>query len=120
MLVNPILTTQFLTERKNAMTQPPSLFEQDYLNQVAEPIANNFNDIVVFATEWVKGNKTPFTSEQIRQSYEDAKLPEPKNPKVWGAVIKSLSNKNLIRFVGYGKAGKKSSHSRPISIWVQA
>lgn len=93
------------------------LFDDDYLNQVVKPVKNHFDECMDFASRFVIEASSPFCSEEIIEAYKTAGLPDVKESRVWGAVVKSLKKKGMIEFDSYGVYHGKQGHGKPINIW---
>jgi hypothetical protein len=90
---------------------------KEALLKVEKAESNHFEDFLNFAKQYLSENNNEFTSEDIIDKYNQSGKPIPKEPRVWGAVIRTLSRGNLIEFVGYAKYQKASGHSKPTAIW---
>jgi hypothetical protein len=90
------------------------------IEAVKLPDQNQYEQCLRFATGFVKSARNTFTSEDMKDAYAARNLPEPKEPRVWGAVIRELNKSGLLIHVGYTVYKKKEGHSRPCSIWRAA
>lgn len=93
------------------------LFDEAYLNQVVKPVDNYFENCLSFAEGYILAATTPFSSEQIIEAYKECDLPQVKEARVWGAVIKKLKKSGLIEFDSFGIYHGKQGHGKPINIW---
>lgn len=87
------------------------------LQQVSEAKQNYYTKCYHFALSFVRKQKEEFTSENIRQAYELQNEQIPHEPRVWGAVMRSLSQGELIRFKGYTKYKSPLGHAKPSAVW---
>lgn len=87
------------------------------LQQVSEAKQNHYNKCYHFALNFVRKQKEEFTSETIRQAYEQEHEQIPHEPRVWGAVMRSLSKDNLIKFKYYTKYQSPLGHGKPSAVW---
>ena len=94
-----------------------TLFEQDFLNQVALPVANHYPNCLSFAQEWIKTRIEPFTSEDLIKAYKAAGESETKESRVWGAVMQYLVRNSLISFSEWGTYEGRQGHGKPTRIW---
>ena len=69
-----------------------------------------------YSKEWIKQRKESFTSEDIIDSF-NANNDTYNEPRVWGAVIATLSKSKLIIPKGWGVYRKRQGHQRPSRIW---
>jgi len=93
-----------------------TLFEQDFLNKVAKAPNNLYNNCYEFATKFIVGKGT-FTSEDLIEDYILKGNPEPKEKRVWGAVIKKLSKNKLIVHHGFCKYRNPLGHGKYSNVW---
>lgn len=89
---------------------------QNAIKKVKIPPQNNYLKCYAFALEWIKCIYF-FTSEDIIEAYDIAVCDTPKEPRVWGAVIKELHKNNFIEHAGFSKYKKPCGHSKPINVW---
>lgn len=90
--------------------------EPYYLTLVKNGRSNHYEICYAFATEFIK-TATRFTSEDLIEAYEKKELPEPKEKKVWGAVMNKLRNQKLIVSDGYVKYRNPAGHGKPSTQW---
>lgn len=105
--------------RTNQTAYHSDMNYQQAIEAVKTPETNHFDRILTWAKWWLKGARgQQFTTEKIRELYE-LNHPEyvPQEPRVYGAVIKSLQSEGLISHDRYEKAKRAVSHGRPISVW---
>ncbi len=91
----------------------------NYLEQVVQPTENYYNECLDFARIWLINQTTPFTSEDLITDYNSSNELTPAEPRVWGAVVRKLSNEKLIRFEKYVKYENKRGHGKPCAQWVK-
>jgi len=69
---------------------------------------------VLYVRAW---REHDFTGEDVR-FYCETVVESPKHPNAWGALIKELSRRKVIRATGkYRQPKDKSSHSRAIQVY---
>ena len=90
------------------------------IEAVKLPDQNQYEQCLRFAKYFVASSRGTFTNEDIKDLYTSLNLPEPKEPRVWGAVIRELNKSGLLIHVGYTVYKKKEGHARPCSIWRAA
>jgi hypothetical protein len=92
---------------------------QQAIEAVKTPETNYFDRILKWSRWWVKdAHGFEFTTEKMREIFESTYAEAiPQEPRVYGAVIKSLQNEGLISHERYEKAKRAISHGRPISVW---
>lgn len=73
-----------------------------------------------FAKDWVKVKFAPFTIDDLREEYL-LKYPAPASVKIYGAVLKDLSEAKLIKFnEKYVKSKAKGNRGRMVKQWISA
>jgi hypothetical protein len=80
------------------------------------PESNHYLKCYRFALDFVKTTKL-FSSEDLKEAYLKAKKPQPKEPRVWGAVMRELHNSGLITKGGMSNYKNPVGHCRPINTW---
>lgn len=90
---------------------------ETYLEQVKKPDLNHYEKCLQFAMNWIN-RKDVFTSEELINDFKEQTEIEPKEPRVWGAVMRELSNKGLIIPVGYTTYKGKQGHGKPTRMWM--
>jgi hypothetical protein len=92
-----------------------------YLEKVAEPCDNHYAECYEFAKQFVlKASRfVPFTSEDITDLYNETEKPQPREPRVWGAVLAKLKAQGYIMPTGYVPYRKKCGHSKPSRVWIK-
>ena len=86
------------------------------IKKVSEGKNNYYLECYAYAVKFIKKHSS-FTSEDIIDSYVKKGANLPKEPRVWGAVMRELSKNSLIvhnRIVLYKKP---CGHSKPIREW---
>ena len=94
--------------------------ENQAMEAVILPESNHYESCLNFALSYVNVARGTFTSEDLKAAYTARLLPEPREPRVWGAVIKSLSRSKLIIPIGWATYRGKLGHSKPSRIWRAA
>ena len=90
------------------------------IEAVKLPNPNHYESCLLFATNFVKSARNTFTSEDVKAAYEALNLPQPKEPRVWGAAIRELYKADMLIHAGYTRYKNKAGHGRPISVWRAA
>ena len=62
-------------------------------------------------------SRPTFTSEDVRQEALLRGLPEPTDPRAWGALFRLLSLRKRIVSVGWSYSHNFQAHNRPIRRW---
>lgn len=88
------------------------------INQVRDNNLEYYENLFLFAQEWFKTQFKGVTSEDLKTAYYALKNDEPREPKVFGAVFRKLSNSGLIFKHGFKLSKNPKCHSRPIQIWI--
>ncbi len=57
----------------------------------------------------------PFQSWDVGQRFG---IPDPAEPRAWGALFLAAKNAGLIRHVAFARSKKATSHCAPVSEWV--
>lgn len=72
-----------------------------------------------FLREWAAGRPpgATFLAEEVRHAAA-GRVPDPPEPRAWGAVVLAAARRKLIRRVGYGVAQDPKSHGNPKSVWT--
>lgn len=86
------------------------------LDRVQDGSRNWYNDCYQFACLFLF-TVDKFSSEDLIESYRHHGNPEPSEVRVWGAVIRKLSQENKIIFQGYQKYKNPKGHCKPSAIW---
>ena len=92
---------------------------EPYIQQVADGKYNFYDECLAFAENWLKAQTSVFTSENLIADYNKTNHAAPKEPRVWGAVIKKLSKNKLITLVRYEAYKKSSGHGKPCAVWAR-
>lgn len=58
-----------------------------------------------------------FSSEDVRKYAHKRGLPQPPDPRAWGAVIRKAVSTGLIQFYEINKSSNPQAHHRPIQVW---
>jgi len=58
-----------------------------------------------------------FTAEDLRKYCHKRGLSEPKEPRVWGAIMADLRRSGRITRVGWGTSENDQAHYRPVAVW---
>lgn len=92
------------------------------LNTIIECVkqkhSNDYLRLYSFASAWVKLQMKPFTSEDIKKAFYEAKNEPPDQVNVFGAVVRNLSKEGLMYEHGFDKAKIKAAHSRILRLWI--
>lgn len=60
----------------------------------------------------------PFMGEDVRRWAEGVRgLPEPPDPRAWGAVLQKACRAKLIERAGFGESKNPQAHLRPTALW---
>lgn len=71
-----------------------------------------------FFVRWAKARQgQPFLGEDVRHAAKGI-VPEPPEPRAWGAIIVKASRSRLISRVGYAPVKDPMSHGCPKTVWV--
>lgn len=71
-----------------------------------------------FFIGWAKAQQgKTFQGEEARQA-ANGLLPEPPEPRAWGAIVMRAAKAGLIVRVGYAPVKDPRSHHSPKSVWV--
>jgi hypothetical protein len=93
-------------------------FLEEALHSVTLPPSNHFDKILAWCKWWVKGaHGQTFTTERLRSVYELSANGIPVEPRVYGAVVRSLLSADLIEPIGWDESKNKQAHKRPIRVW---
>lgn len=88
------------------------------IDLVQEGVRNWYCDILSYSKKWIATTKLDtFTSEDIIESYRKAKLPEPSEVRVWGAVMRALAREGFIKKAGFREYKNPAGHSKPSRVW---
>lgn len=90
---------------------------EQYLQQVSDNPKNHYPQCLEFAQSWIKSAVRTFTSEDIIAAYKKANEAQPAEPRVWGAVIRHMSDKGLIKGMGWSEYRNPKGHCKPSRIW---
>lgn len=92
------------------------------LNTIIECVKQKHSDdylrLYSFASVWVSTQMRPFTSEDVKQAFYEAKNKPPEQVNVFGAVIRNLSKDSLIFENGFVTAKIKAAHCRILRVWI--
>ena len=94
--------------------------KDEAIEAVKLPDQNQYDSCLQFATGFVKSARNTFTSEDMKDAYAARNLPEPKEPRVWGAVIRELNKSGLLVHAGYTRYKNKAGHGKPTNLWRAA
>lgn len=88
------------------------------LDQVQDGTRNWYQDCLDFALKFIYKNSTmEFTSEDMIWCYENEGNPKPAEIRVWGAVIRELKSRKLIKHNGFATYKKPQGHCKPVNVW---
>ena len=93
---------------------------QPYIQQVADAKDNIYEQCLSFAENWLKNQTTVFTSENLIADFNKSETTLPKEPRVWGAVVQSLSRRKLITLIRYEPYKGKKGHGKPAAVWARS
>jgi hypothetical protein len=89
------------------------------IDKVRDNNIKQYNDILDFATTWVKTKYYPFTSEELKEAYFIHTKKETTEKRVYGAIFRELARLKLIYSTGeYVKSKNPVCHSRPQLKWI--
>lgn len=92
---------------------------EPYIQQVSEAKDNHYHYCLSFAENWLKSQTTVFTSENLIADFNKTETVFPKEPRVWGAVVQSLSKRKLITLIRYEPYKGKKGHGKPSAVWAR-
>jgi hypothetical protein len=94
----------------------------DITNQAVTQVKENnrkyYEQVILFAQNWVKKQFKGFTSENLKEAYYSHGNLKPIEPRVFGAVFRELSKEGLIFKNGFELSKNPKCHSRPQQIWI--
>lgn len=88
------------------------------INRVKENNRKDHDKILLFATDWIKKQFKPFSSENLKNDYYSSGNENPSEPRVFGAVFRALSHEGLIIKNGFELSKNPKCHSRPQQVWI--
>lgn len=91
--------------------------KDEAIEAVARPADNHYDVCYSFAVGFISQQRGKFTSEDIIAAYRLKKLPEPAEPRVWGAVMNKLSKLGRITPVDWSTYKGKQGHGKPVRVW---
>lgn len=86
------------------------------LDQVQDATRNWYQDCLFFALNYITMVQS-FTSENMIDCYEKSGNPNPSEIRVWGAVIRELKSRKLIKHNGFTTYKKPQGHCKPVNVW---
>lgn len=86
------------------------------LDQVQDATRNWYQDCLFFALNYITMVQS-FTSENLIECYEKLGNPKPSEIRVWGAVIRELKSRKLIKHNGFTTYKKPQGHCKPVNVW---
>lgn len=86
--------------------------KDEAINQVQIARNKYFQEALKFCRGWIIGKKK-FTSEDARNAY-GTRTPE---PRVWGAIFRTLSREKLVVHHGWTTGKMKQCHQAPKRVW---
>jgi hypothetical protein len=90
---------------------------ENYIERVASGKNNYYIECLGFARGWILKQRKQWTSEDLIKEYNESNLFKPDEPRVWGAVINTLSREKLILFIKYTKYKNPFGHGKPCAVW---
>lgn len=81
---------------------------------------NYYNECFSYAKRFIQRQKGKFTSEDMIYAYSKTTQPQPKELRVWGAVMRELKSLGLITNAGFSIYKKPCGHSKPVNVWKKA
>ena len=78
---------------------------------------NYYLECYSFAVRYLRYFNGDFTSEDLIAAYERKKHPQPKDLRVWGAVIRELRKIGRLKHAGYSEYRKPCGHGKPVNVW---
>lgn len=91
--------------------------KEEAIEAVQLPEDNHYDVCYSFAIGFISAQRGKFTSEDLILAYGLKKLPIPKEPRVWGAVIRRLYKEERIEPVTWSTYQAKQGHGRPVRVW---
>ena len=91
--------------------------KQTAIEAVAIPLDNHYATCYGFSLDYIGRHGQRFTTEQMRHVYLIKGLPEPAEPRVWGAVMNRLLKEGRIKQVSWTKSVQSISHMRDLKVW---
>jgi hypothetical protein len=98
--------------------QTPFEITNAAVEQVKENNKTYHDDLLIFATSWVKTQFRAFSSEDLKKAYYDKGNEEPAEPRVFGAIFRALSKDGFIFKHGFELSSNPKCHSRPQQLWI--
>tara|TARA_R110000796_G_scaffold24593_1_gene69890 strand:+ start:316 stop:597 length:282 start_codon:yes stop_codon:yes gene_type:complete len=86
--------------------------KEESIDQVKENNEGFYASALSFSERWIIG-KERFTSEDLINDHQD----KCREPRVWGAVIRSLSRSGKIVPIGFDTYKGKQGHGKPVRVW---
>lgn len=86
------------------------------ITRVKSKEENYYSECCEFALKFIK-DKVEFTGEEIITAYKKERLPQPKNYRVFGAVVRQLKKLGFIEFKEFVKYQGAQGHGRPCHLW---
>lgn len=71
-----------------------------------------------FAYNWIKTQMRPFTSEDLKKAFYEAKNEPPEQVNIFGALFHSMSKAGLIYENGFVRAKIRAAHGRVLRVWI--
>lgn len=87
------------------------------IEKVKESNSNYYLAAYGFAKEWTQLQMKSFTSEDLKTAFYQLNE-KPKEPRVWGSVLRELSKEGLIFPNGFSKYKDPIGHSKPCQNWI--
>lgn len=84
----------------------------DHADQVHD---NWSNAAFIFLNKFMRDH-AEFMTEDVRVAAQGV-LPEPPDPRAWGAVITRAYRSGLIKRIGYAPVRHFNAHMRPAAVW---
>jgi len=98
--------------------ETPRQITQKAIDQVQQNNLQYFNEVLNFASDWVKTKFKAFSSEDLKKDYYSLGNQEPIEPRVYGAVFRALSKQGLILKNGFELSKNPICHCRPQQLWI--
>lgn len=87
------------------------------LDRVTDRTFNWYEDCLTFALNNLQKLPGQFTSEDLIFLFNESGNPKPLESRVWGAVMKELQKRKLIKSIGFVKYRKPEGHCKPSTLW---
>lgn len=65
----------------------------------------------------IRQPKKVFTTEDVRKYAHARGLPQPPDPRAWGAVIRRAIKEGLIQLFEIDRSKNPQAHARPVRVW---